>query len=263
MYSLVKNIKKNFLFYCTIVVLSSSCKYKQDFMFQTEYEILKDSLSNFDRNYILQKRDFIDLQVYTSKGELIIDPNSQLRKELGSSSNGSNNQQQILYLIKEDGYTDLPMIGEVELLNLTLDEAKRVLEKKYSTFYTDSYVILRVSNRRVIVLGGQGGGVVNLQNERMTLLEVLALSGGLGGKSKAYNIRLIRGDLQDPHVQIIDLSTVEGMKKGNLEVLPNDVIYVEPIRRVGIEALRDLGPILSFVTTIISLGVLIMNLNNN
>lgn len=264
-YSFINIIKANFILCCTAIVLLSlsSCKYKQDFMFQTEYETLKDSLSSSDGNYVLQKRDFIEYQVYTSKGELIIDPNFQLRKELGSGGTGTNNKQQKLYLIKEDGFVNLPMIGEVELLNLTLAEAKEVLEEKYSAFYTDSYILLSVSNRRVIVLGAQGGTVIPLENEKMTLLEILALYGGVQRKSKAYNIRVIRGDLKDPHIQIIDLSTIEGMKKANLEVYPNDVIYIEPVRRVVFESLNDIGPIFSFVTTIISLGVLIISLNNN
>lgn len=232
-------------------------------MFQTEYETLKDSLSLSEGNYVLQKRDLIELQVYTSKGELIIDPNFQLRKELGNA-NGINNQQRILYLIKEDGYADLPMIGEVELVNLTLDEAKEKVEKKYSVFYKNSFVVLRISNRRVIVLGAAGErNVIRLENEKMTLLEILALSGGINRNSKAYNIRIIRGDLKDPHVQIVDLSTIEGMKKANLEVYPNDVIYIEPVRRVVFESLKDASPILSFVTTVISLGILIVSLNNN
>ena len=35
------------------------------------------------------------------------------------------------------------------------------------------------------------------------------------------------------------------MRRANLQVEPNDVIYVEPIRRPVLDALADAGPILS------------------
>ncbi|MCP4520917.1 MAG: polysaccharide export protein EpsE [Cytophagales bacterium] len=233
-------------------------------MFQTEYATAVDSLSaQNDNNYVLQKKDFLTIRVYTNKGELIIDPNFQLRKELGGQGGMRQGQQEARYLIEESGIVTLPMVGAVTLVGMTLNEANTHLQTKYNKFYEETFVYLQVANRRVIVLGGsKGGTVIPLENEKTTLLEVLAIYGGVDNNSRAHNIRLIRGDLKDPEVQIIDLTTIEGMKKANLEVQPNDVVYIEPIRKPVVESLRDAGPILSFVTSMISLGVLIYSLNN-
>lgn len=64
-----------------------------------------------------------------------------------------------------------------------------------------------------MVFTGRGSGhVVPLDNEGMSLIEVLGLAGGITG-SKAYRVKLIRGDLRNPQVFLINLSTIEGMKK--------------------------------------------------
>ena len=152
------------------------------------------------------------------------------------------------------------MIGSVKLINLTIREAEILLEKEFSKYYKDPYVVVNFSNKRVIVLGHPGGGVINLENEDMTLLEVLALTGGLPEDSKAHNIRLIRGDLQDPEVQIIDLSTIEGMMKADLKVYSGDIIYIEPVVRGFSRSSRDILPLVSILASTVAIIVAIQAL---
>jgi polysaccharide export outer membrane protein len=67
-----------------------------------------------------------------------------------------------------------------------------------------------------------------LQNQNTSLLEALALSGGVSANGKAHRIKLIRGDLKNPQVYLIDLSTIDGMKKANMTLQGNDIVYIEP-----------------------------------
>jgi polysaccharide export outer membrane protein len=82
----------------------------------------------------------------------------------------------------------------------------------------------------------------------MTLLEVLAEAGGINNQMRLTNVRLVRGSLQNPNVYVIDLTTVEGMRRVNMEALPNDIIYIEPLRRPFIEAFKDVSPVVSMIT---------------
>jgi polysaccharide export outer membrane protein len=91
----------------------------------------------------------------------------------------------------------------------------------------------------------------------MNLIEVIALSGGVQNNERASNIRLIRGDLNNPEVHIIDLSTIEGMTKANLHVQPNDIIYIEPVRRVLTESLQEVTPFIGLISSVITIVVLI------
>jgi polysaccharide export outer membrane protein len=42
------------------------------------------------------------------------------------------------------------------------------------------------------------------------------------------------------------------MRKGNLQVEPNDIIYIQPVRRPLIDNLADAAPVLTVATALLS-----------
>ncbi len=204
-----------------------------------------------EENYIVRANDHLQVEVFTNKGEELIDPNNAL------NYNQTNNIEPPLpvYVVKSDGTVDLPIIGNANLGGMTIAEMNANLQEKYSVYYKDPFVLTKYLNKRVIVLGATEGMVIPLTNEGMNLLEVLALAGGVNNDAIGNNIRLIRGDLSNPQVQVIDLSTIEGMVKANLEIQPNDIVYVEPVRRPFMEGLNDIVPIFSLLTSVLALVI--------
>ena len=249
---------------------------------------LRIAVNRSERNYVIQPNDFLEVRVNTNKGERILDPNGELQfgqpagglptrgaapagaaggrgpavtrntgQDAGAATAGSE------FLVQADGTVVLPMVDRVRVSGLSLLEADSTLALLYNEFYKEAFVTTRVTNNRVIVLGATGGQVVALSNDNMNLLEVLALAGGVDGNGgggaglyrnggRANNIRIIRGDLKNPRVQQIDLSTLDGMRRANLQIEPNDVIYVEPIRRPLLDALADSGPLLSLASLLLT-----------
>ena len=212
-----------------------------------------------EQNYRIQNNDFLKVDVFTNKGERIIDPNFELR--INVNQLGGQGQQEFVYLVQDDGYCKLPIIGKIFLRDMTIDEAERLLEEKDNEFYKDSFVKLQFRNKRVILLGALGGQVLSLTNENMSLAEVLALSGGVQLGAKAQNIKILRGDMNNPEVYAIDLSTIHGMRESAIRIHPGDIIYVEPWRRVWLESIRDIAPVLSLVTSILTLAIVLQNIN--
>ena len=240
--------------------LFSACgTYKQNILFSTEglnqFELGK-QMDQAVSAYKITKNDYLKVDVYTNNGERIVDPNYELL------ISNSNLQGQLKpdpqYLVQLDGMVKLPVIGDCTFGGLTLDQADSLLETRYRKFYKDPFVITQYVNKRVIVLGASGGQVIPLVDEGVNVLEILALAGGLDNNSRGNNIRLIRGDLKDPDVFVIDLTTIQGLRAANLAVMPGDIIYVEPIRRPVNESARDIAPILSVVSTLLAL-VLVIN----
>jgi polysaccharide export outer membrane protein len=206
-----------------------------------------------ERNYVIQKNDQLKLRVYTNNGELIIDPDMKLLKDIPPQV--ANTRPDPNYLVDINGLVKFPMLEELKLEGLTIRQAEGVLQKEYAKFYTNPFVILQYANKRVVVLGATGGQVIPLLNDNTPLVEVLALATGLNNDSKAHNIRVIRDD----QVILADLSTFEGYKKSNLIMQPGDIVYVEPIRRPASEALRDYGPLISIITSLTTLVVVLTN----
>jgi polysaccharide export outer membrane protein len=212
---------------------------------------LQQQVESAEMNYIIQENDYLQLDVYTNKGERIIDPDLELTKDLGNQN--LNTRPVPSYLVDINGVAKFPMVGEIKVAGMTIRQAEEVLQKAYTLFYQDAYVILKYINKRVIVLGAMGGQVIPLSNENIKLIEVLALAKGIGNDAKAHNIRVLRDD----QVFVADLSTIDGYLKNNLAMEPGDIVYVEPVRRPVSEGLRDYGLILSMVTSLTTLVIVI------
>lgn len=194
--------------------------------------------------YKIAPNDVIEFRIYTNDGFKLIDVT-------GSTSQGSLTV--ISYIVELDGTVKLPQLGKVYVSGLNVREAERFLETQYSKYFNNPFVLIKVTNKRVVVFNGSGGvgTVVVLLNENTTLIEALAQAGGITGTGKASRIKLIRGNLRNPQVQLIDLSTMEGVKKSNMVVQANDIIYVEPLPRLSQGILTEMSPLLGIITSML------------
>ncbi len=222
----------------------------------SDSQAVQREVTSAEKNYVIQKNDYLQLEVFTNKGERIIDPDFLLQQQSTANSQQTNKAEPPLYLVDLQGVLKLPMVGEMKLEGLTLRQAEEILQQKYSEYYEAPFVVLKYFNKRVVVLGAPGGQVIPLKNENTTLVEVLALARGLGNDAKAHNIRVLRGD----KVFVADLSTFDGYLKNNMIIEPNDVVYVEPVRRPALEGIRDSLPLISMLSTIVTLALVITQL---
>jgi polysaccharide biosynthesis/export protein len=240
---------------CILAMLSSCGSYKQNIMFRTSKSSkITEDKQIAESNYIIQKNDVLELEVFTNQGDKIIDPNSESFK---NAPNQSLRPEQPKYAVDKDGIAKLPLLQEIKLEGLTIRQAEEILQKEYAKQYQEPFVVLKVVNRRVTVLGSPGGKVIPLLDENIRLTEVLALAGGISTDGKARNIRVLRGD----QIFIADFSTVEGYLRDDMLIQSGDIIYVEPVRRPFLEALQNYGPLFSIITSMATVVVIIVTRN--
>jgi polysaccharide export outer membrane protein len=237
-------------------MITASCgSYKQNIMFKVpEQAVIKQQAEEAQRNYVIQVNDYLKLAVYTNKGERIIDPDLELLKEMPVQTGVLKPDPN--YLVDVNGVAKFPMLGEVKVQGLTIRQAEELLQKEYTEFYKNVFVTLQYTNKRVVLLGSPGGAVVPLVNENVTLVEVLALGKGIDSFGKAHNIRVLRGE----EFYLVDFSTIEGYRKGNMIMQHGDIVYVEPVRRPVSEAARDYGPLLSLAVSMSTLIIVLIGL---
>jgi polysaccharide export outer membrane protein len=212
--------------------------------------------SNFsdiqETEYRIAPDDRVDVRIQTNDGSGLINIGG------GNIQVGSGGSMSIK--IESDGFAKLPIFGRIYLEGLTIRQAEMLIEDKFSAFYNNPFVLVEVSNRRVMLFAGSSTQVVMLQNDNTTLFEVLAASGGITDDGKADKIKIIRGDLRNPQVYLVDLSTLSGMKNANLVMQANDIIYIETRKGYIIKAVSELGPYISILGTVISTAALISSL---
>ncbi|HRI80620.1 MAG TPA: polysaccharide biosynthesis/export family protein [Cyclobacteriaceae bacterium] len=240
----------------TAILFWGCASYKQNIMLRMpedfkSAEVTKE-IRQAERNYVIQKNDQLKLEVYSNKGERIIDPNPDLSNPTVNNYN-KDNRPEVYYMVDLNGIAKFPVVGEMKMESLTLRQAESALQVEYEKFFKESFVVLTFMNKRVIVLGAPGGLVIPLHNQNVSLAEILAQAKGLGNDAIAKNVRIVRGD----KIFLIDLSTVEGFQAGNMIIEPGDIIYVEPIRRPVAEALRDYAGVYSLLISTLSLIIVL------
>lgn len=260
---------RKYLFLILLLPLFS-CRLNPSIMFKTSKDYpykVDQTIGNVE--YRLAPNDIIGFSVFTNDGFKLIDLTTgigftQSSGGMGSSSNNTSNSS-IQFQVDFEGQVKLPIIGKVKVSDLTIREAEKLLEEKYTVYYNKPFVMLSVLNRRVMVFPGTGGSgtVVTLENENTTLIEALALAGGITETGKSNVIKLIRGDSRNPQVHLINLSTVEGMTKSNMLLQANDIIYVEPVKKVSQKIFAEILPIVGIVTSVLLLYEIVFNQPSN
>ena len=263
------------------ISLLSACKVtKYDILFDVNSKLTDNALFQqmkveAEKNYVIDKFDEISFRLFTKKGELLIDPDGQLliqgtRNPLQNRGSGSNSNQNQTYTVQDDGKIYLPLVGGLDVQGRKIYQLDSLISVAFHQYYEDSYARTQVENRRIIVMGALGNQVIKLPYEGMHLAEVLVMAGGnLDRNTRNDKIRIIRNILSDqPIIQSVDLSTWEGVQNANLQIQPNDVVYVEPRRRKILQATEEIRNITSIfaqvtgvITSTITLWVVLRNTN--
>jgi polysaccharide export outer membrane protein len=238
------------IFFITgLLFLLTSCGVNSNIMFQNRHDevITEDIPLSPSDAYRLSPNDKISFTMFVEDGKSIIGIGGD------GSGGGQNSSGSITYLIRDDGQVELPVIGFVEIDGLTIIEAQIKLAKLFSTVYKRPFVQLEVTNRRVIVFPGAGGDakVVPIENNNTTLMEAIALAGGISERGKAKVVKLMRLTDEGRKVYQIDLSTLENLKYADMVVQSNDYIYVEPTKQLSREFLKEVTPLVSLISSAI------------
>ena len=203
-------------------------------------------------DYVIGPGDRFSFLFSTNNGEKLI---SGLSGVSGISGQTFYTSMQIQdYLVRRDGTVELPLIGILKVQGMTAIELQEKLKSILAKDYIDPFVQIRFTNQRVIVFPGRGQAqVVTLINLNTTLLEVIALAGGLSNDAKSYSIKLIRKINNKREVYRIDLSTINGLKEAEMIVQSNDYIYIDFKPRLASSILTEVAPWLSLMTTTLAL----------
>ena len=97
------------------------------------------------------------------------------------------------FKVNENGKINLPLVGEVEVLGLTLNQASVFIQRELSKSIIDPIVNLNFLNFRFTILGEVNNpGTFTVYNPKINLIQALGLAGDITITGKRNNIKLIR-----------------------------------------------------------------------
>ena len=243
------------------------CTINKDIMFQTPEDFVFDDLSTvMSGEYRIAPNDFLDFQLFSNAGQRLL---AVTAGTMDAGQNGATmarqQTQQMPFWVRPNGFVEMPEIGDIELAGLTLQEAQSALEAAYAKLYLHPYAQLRVTNNRVLVFPGASGlaRVITLQNLNTTVLEALALAGGISTRGNAEVVKLIRTEGTERRIYEMDLSTISGLQAASVIVQAGDIVYVEPVPEIATEVTRDVAPFVSLISSLSLVFAVINNLGGN
>jgi polysaccharide export outer membrane protein len=139
--------------------------------------------------------------------------------------------------VSEDGKIGLPLVGEVDVNNLTQSEVERklvrILGEKYIVNPQVTIFILEYKSKRVNVLGAvEKPGPYELLG-RQTLMSIISQAGGMtrdAGNDIIVIRQLADGSSTSIRISIDDLF-VKGDAKLNIPLEPNDIVNI-PVDKI-------------------------------
>jgi polysaccharide export outer membrane protein len=134
--------------------------------------------------------------------------------------------------VRPDGKISLPLIGEMPASGKTATELQKEIALRLKQFVADptvTVVVKEVNSPKISVLGEVKSPGMYKIKDRATLLDAIALAGGLTEYAKRNKIVVIRTDSNGPPHQFklnID-DQIKGRSTEPFYVLPYDKIYIQ------------------------------------
>ena len=234
-------------------------------MFKTDYKYIYSKTPDFKMvpEYKISANDILVFDIYTNSGFNLINITTFVSSSSGQFAQGAASSKSTTeYLVDADGNVKLPIVGPKKIAGLTLRETETLLEESYSEFYLKPFVVAKITNRRVIFFPGDKAAakIITLTDNNTTLIQLIAQQGGISLYGKAKQIKLIRDGKDKHEVFHINLATVHGVDDAHIVLQANDIVYIEPRKRVTSAALTEITPFLSLLSSSLLVIAVINNL---
>jgi polysaccharide biosynthesis/export protein len=172
---------------------------------------------------IINKNDLLGISVSS------LNPNASAVFNTPTVSTSAT-QHQPEYIVNADGNIQFPLLGVIKAEGLTLEQLRAQLERSLTDkkLLVDPIVTVRHMNFKVTVLGEVSKPtVIDVRNEKISLLEALGLAGDITIYGKKENVLVIREENRKKVIKHLNLNSSELFNSPYYYLRSNDVVYVE------------------------------------
>jgi len=263
------------IFLCALIVAMSSCVRNRQIIYIQNLEgqprIEEGELITYDiPEYKLQYNDIIDVDVQT--GDEKVNQQFAGRTLAGGMQGGMAGGQMagqgggdIYYMtgytVNRDGEIRLPILGNIKVQDLTIEETRIAVEERLKDYATNEvYVKVKLGGIRYSALGEfrRPGKFVVLQ-DRMTILEAIAHAGDLNTVARRDEVVLIRQYPEGTRVYRLNLNDRNIIRSPFYFIQPNDQIYAEPLKQREWGTGENAAQSLSIAVTSLTALIVILN----
>lgn len=271
---------RRFVNLCTVVLtilLLASCTSQKNLIYFQNDDLKSDNqpdtmlykyengYTNSSPEYKLQPHDMIYVQIYSS----LDNASSALFQSTTQSGNTMQASDNTLYLtsyeVDNDGNIDLPTIGKINVLGMSIEEAQNAIKQKAEEFSEGITVTCRMVTFRIKVAGEVNKpGIYTFYQPSVNIFDALLAAGDLTYYGNRQKVRIVRKSETEDAIYTLDIRKASVMKNKNYYLRPGDIVYVEPNKNT--KTLQTINPPLTTITSSLSLiasvVAIIVSINN-
>jgi len=248
-----------------VLTIFSSCipqkrmLYMQDFSNKKEYSNPYQKATSVTEAYKIKTNDYLYIRVLTPDEE-IANLYNLSSGQMNSMNMGQGGSAKFMsYLVNDQGNIDFPYIGNIGVEGLTLAQIKDKLIEILKSHIETFTLQVQLTESQFTILGEvRSPGQYTMNKDLLTLYEALAAAGDITPYGKRNKVKIIRPTESGTQTILVDLTDKNIIDSQQYFILPNDLIYVEPmwIKQLGFGETFSLG----LVTSLISFFLLIKSL---
>lgn len=225
----------------------------------------KDSInySQIQQHHIIQAGDLLNIKIYENSVDI-----SKTFSSTSENNIGNLNSNAAVYLsgfpVYQNGVINHPAIGDLKISGYTIQEARALLQERFNEIISGVTVSLSLINHRYTILGEVNNpGLYVSYNEQINILEALGQAGGFSEFANSSRIKIIRksSNGKSSSMHRLNLSDDKFLTSNKFYIMPNDIIYVEPLKSKSFNlTYKQISPLISSISaavSIINLSILI------
>jgi len=159
------------------------------------------------------------------------------------------------YSVNAEGQISLPTVGKLQVGGLSVEQVQALVQQRVTSFASGANVLVKLISFKLTVLGEvRTPGRYFVYNGQASVLEALGLAGDLTEYGNRQNVKLIRQTAKGSEVVLLDLTDPALLRSPYYYLLPNDALYVEPLKaRTSRANANNLGIVFAGISAIVLL----------
>jgi polysaccharide biosynthesis/export protein len=235
----IKNMSKNYLYTLflsfLIALLFGSCAESRLMFLQVPVDSLeKTEYTKQGLDYRIKKQDILSINLSSTNSELqnlLNMYNSNYNNRGGGNINSTENFYFSGYTVNDTGFVFMPILGHYKVMGQTVLDVEKTLQKRADEVLKGAEVKVRLVSYKITFLGEVSApGVRYFYQNEINILDGISYAGGLTQYANSKRILILRPTDIGWKTIKVDITQRSILETPDFYLLPNDMVYVEPIR---------------------------------
>nr|WP_278529192.1 polysaccharide biosynthesis/export family protein [Bacteroides acidifaciens] len=234
-YTSVQSKGQNMIAFLVTIFLFASCQSYKKVPYLQDAEVVEQAVQQenlYDAK--IMPKDLLTIVVSCTSPELAVPFNLTVASPVSvAAGNTQLTTQPTLqpYLVDNAGKINFPVLGELKVGGLTKKEAEQLIVEKLKPYIKETPIVtVRMVNYKISVIGEVARpGTFTISNEKVNLLEALAMAGDMTVWGLRDNVKLIReGADGKQEIITLNMNKAETLLSPYYWLQQNDIVYVTP-----------------------------------